>query len=259
MSDDDAGIRDLQKRARAAAPADATTMHLEEASLARLRSGDEDESLDAAYRHVASCAVCRARLTDAAPGKALMDAAMPSATVASSPIPIGSARKPARARSFVWMMAAAAMIGVIALLLWRTPRKDAPLLVTQRSFVGTMGTSSSSAVVPPSDRNVELTLESDAETAVVVMCDGASGVRIQSARPFVRDARGKLTVVLAPRLFGPLTHPPGEARAWIFAGSESGVQRVLTTLAPDAAFAEAHVRAVADENDVRLSIVTLAP
>jgi hypothetical protein len=251
MSDDDASLRALQERVAAAAPAQPSPEHVDAAALVRMRNGDEDESLDDAYRHLASCAVCRARLTDEERGRELVEATF---SPAPAPIPI---RKPVRTRTLGWALAAAAALGLVAILLWRTPRHEAPLVITQRSFVGTMGTSSTPSPLPAADRNVELTLEGDAEAAVVVVCD-ATGARIFPAQTFARDARGKLVVVLAPRLFGPLRDPSNEARAWVFAGGGAAVQRVLQAVGADPVFDEARVRSITDENDVRLSIVPLA-
>jgi hypothetical protein len=252
MSDEDADVRALRERAVAAAPAEPSVHHVEEASLARMKSGDDDESLDDAYRHVASCAICRARLTDAERGRELVAAALPAPPANVVPI-----RRSPRTRTVGWALAAAAALGLVAMLLWRTPTQ-APLVITQRSYVGTMGTSPAPSSVPAADRNVELTLEGNADSAVVVVCDGATGTKIFPAQPFTRDGRGKLLVVLAPRLFAPLRDPAGEARAWVFAGEGAAVQRVLQVLANEASFDEKHVRSICDANDVRLAIVPLA-
>ncbi len=57
---------ELRARARDAAPARPEGDHVGDAALAALRADSEDPALDDAYRHLASCAACRARLAEPA-------------------------------------------------------------------------------------------------------------------------------------------------------------------------------------------------
>lgn len=247
MSDDI--LAALRARARDAAPAAPGGAHLDEVVLARVRAGEESESLDDAYRHVASCAICRARLTDDARGEALVRAAFPAPAAV-----VARARRPA-ARSFGYLLAAAAMLSIVALLFVRKPAAPLPLVVTQRSFVGTMGSTTAHTPVPVDDRNVELAIDEKVEAAVVVACDEA-GRRISAPETFQRNALGRLVVVLAPRTFEAHVGAP---RAWIFAGPTSGVTKTTAALANEPTWSESRVREVAADHDVRVAIVTLDP
>jgi hypothetical protein len=56
----------LAERAREAAPHPSGGPHVSAAEIERMRVDDESEDLDTAYRHLASCAACRARLLEPA-------------------------------------------------------------------------------------------------------------------------------------------------------------------------------------------------
>lgn len=248
MGDDDEEMRALAAQAARAAPATSSGTHVSDFELARMRRDDEDASLDDAYRHVASCAVCRARLTDAEAGRALVDAAMPK-----PPPKTGLTRtSPPKSRTLGWLLAAAAALALVLLVFFRGARDGGPLVVTQRSFVGTMGTGPAPSIsADPRDRNVELTLEADAESALAVVCD-ADGRRIAADQPFAKDARGKLVVVLAPRTFA--AHV-GTVRVWVFAGSAVALKGAVPSAG--ASLVEARVREEVEARGARLAIVVL--
>ncbi len=255
MSDEES-LRELVSEAAtaaAAAPAKPDGAHLGDEDLARLRAGEDDESLDGAYRHVASCAVCRARMTDAEAGKALVASVLtPAPAPALAPAPVSLA---ARRRVVGWWVAAAAAVLLISVFALRSPRHTAPLSITQRAFTGTMGTSPSpsSSSLPASDRNVELTLDDDVEAASAIACD-AEGRRLFDAQPFARDARGKLVLVLAPRVFA--VHA-GPVRMWVFAGSSIALRELFGELG-SGLLVESTVRVLAAEKGLRLTVVVLA-
>jgi hypothetical protein len=64
LTSPDKDIAALRELGREAAPVSSSHLHATDAELARLRADDESPGLDAAYRHLATCAVCRARLLD---------------------------------------------------------------------------------------------------------------------------------------------------------------------------------------------------
>jgi hypothetical protein len=75
-------LDDMAQRAREAAAASAGTAHVDDERLARMRSDDDSPDLDHAYRHVASCEACRARLIE--PGAKLVERVVVAIHVPSS-------------------------------------------------------------------------------------------------------------------------------------------------------------------------------
>ena len=238
---DDVELRALAARAARAAPATSSGRHVSELELARMHRGDEDSSLDDAYRHVASCAVCRARLTDAAAGRALVAAVMPKAKPKSRPLG--------------YLLAAAAAFALVVIVLMRRSPDARPLTVTQRSFVGTMGSAPAPSIsIDPKDRNVELTVEDDAEAARAIVCD-AEGRRISGDQVFTRGTGGKLALVLAPRTFAPHV---GDARVWVFAGKAAALNEVVPSSSTGPNLVESTTRKQAEEKGIRFAIVVLS-
>ena len=182
--------------------------HLDAPTLARVQSGADDTGLDEAYRHLSTCAVCRARIVEDH-----ADVARVRTNVTSL--------APKRAR---WLapLLVAAVVAAAAVTVVRSGRPNLPAEVSlvQRSYVATMGSGSVSSVA--SDRNLELSFEAPAGLeGALVLFDGAQ--RVEPVRWFERDGR-TLRLALAPRLL-----PPGTREALLYIGSHAAVERALAT------------------------------
>lgn len=210
-------LDDLTRRAEGAAPASPAGAHLASDVLARLRGDDErDEDADA-FRHLASCAVCRARMVET---EAI---AIPSA-VEARVVPI---------RRRWWpILAAAAAFLLVALALLRKP--EAPkIAVSTRPFVGMMGTASASNVAP-ADMDLEVSFPATGvEAATLLIVSGEQRTEIA----FVRDG-DVLRVAIAPRVY-----PPGTTGV-VLAGTAAAVKAVALAADPEAEAARRGVAAV---------------
>lgn len=248
MSAPDDDLSALRDRAAKAGAATSSNDHLDDPTLARFRAGEEDEALDDAFRHVASCAVCRARLTEGAEAKKLVETATrPRAIDAGAPARRDGARTN-RGR-VVMTVGAIVLATAAAVLLWMRPStNDAPVAVTQRWFVGTMGTSS--AVLPPEDRDVELSLPDDGRDAAVLVFDDR-GKRLGNPVWFERAEGRKMRAVIAPRTYA----PAAKIVPLVLVGAHDDVATVIAAGAIDAD----RVRPLAAANRVHVETIALAP
>lgn len=240
--DDDDFVK-LRARAVDAAPVPAEGAHLDAETIARIAAGDEDEGLDDAIRHVASCAVCRARLTDGAEGKRVVAQASRSRELAA-PAP----KRSPPSRAVVFAVAAALAIAAAFVVYRRTSTNDDErVAVTTRWFTGTMGTTS--VAVPPEDRDVEVTIADEGRAAAVLLFD-ANGKRAAAPRWLEPVEGKKLHVVLAPRLLGaaPLT-------ALLVVGPNDAIATVVATDPTDLDRA----RSLATANALHVESIILRP
>jgi hypothetical protein len=198
-----------------AAPAAAPSAHVTDPQLARMRADDESVDLDPAYRHVSSCAACRARLLErvlperVATALALANDGEGTPAVAPPGLDATSAPAPARVIALVlprrWLIAlgvAAALALAVGAGILR-PRDEERLAIAQRSYLGMMGRADAgAATVAPEDADVELSFgaPSDGVGAALVAVDEAGNI-LAPVRWFTRGEGGRLVAVVAPRAF----------------------------------------------------------
>ncbi len=216
---------ELARRAKDAAPAAPSGEHLGEAALVALRArgesaalADRDEDADA-YRHLASCAACRARMASLAKGadeaaavQRLVDVERGDETKATGKV------IPLKRRSLgapLAMLAAAAVLIFAVTALVR--RSSEGLEVRTRSYAGTMGSAEDAANVAPGDKNVEIYFESKDPVAARLIVLDEKGNKLAPARAFTREGT-KMRVVVAPRTFA--AHE-GKAQGFVVAGTEA--------------------------------------
>jgi hypothetical protein len=202
--------------------------HLDDETLARLR-GDEERDEDAeAFRHLASCAICRARMVE--DPKVVRDVARPPAKV----IALSDRRASGKVLVAVSGVIVAAAVFVIMMLAMRRPHEAPPIALRSRSYAGTMGGSSPapSASMQPRDLDYELSFDAPENTVAKLVLIDTFGRQLAPLRTFER-AGGQLRVVVAPRTFA---KHEGEARAIVLAGGESAVAAASKDI--DAAFAQ---------------------
>lgn len=194
MTDSHGGLPSrLFALAERAAPARSDESHVTPVDIVRVRNGDDAQDLDPAYRHLAGCASCRARLIEPFEASTPMP---PAAAVA----PL--ARPPRRQRlraSAAWAALALSLVGVgYAWLAQRAPRE---LTISRRAYWGMMG-SSNPAPGRPADANLELSISPPAPAAAfLVPCSGATCARPSRPYWFTKREFGELTLDLAPRAF----------------------------------------------------------
>lgn len=184
--------------------------HLDDATLARLRGDDERDEDAEAFRHLASCAVCRARLIEHPVEVRALSA--PPARV----IPISEKRVSGRSVVLVGgVLSVAAVILIMVLALRRSTPEIAPLALRTKSYAGTMGsTPAPPTSVPPRDLNYELAFDAPASAAARLVVIDRMGRSLAPMRAFERNGR-ELRVVIAPRMFA--AHE-GEAQAIVVSG-----------------------------------------
>jgi hypothetical protein len=314
----------LEDIARDAAPApDTSTRHLTDAELQQLRGDVDEEAHEWIFRHVASCASCRARMLEprtsyqervaiavlirptdqTAFAKALKgmnleptwrgrgraavfvppddvpsvmraverlvlkhatsDPAKLASPGATDTIeteawrrvhqgrPTANDRGPRQRRSRPLAWAAAAVLLALAGVLVKRGRDSdsAPLVMTQRSFVGMMGEADAARSVASEDRDLELSLQgAGSDEAALLVVDG-EGRQLAPPVWFTRAQDGRLSVVVAPRGFAPHEGPTyglalvgtrsaveqelrRETGNPMIDGRSSGVRTVRTALAP---------------------------
>lgn len=181
-----------------AAPEGPEGAHLSDEQLGALRGGqDDDSALDAGFRHLASCAACRARLSEpSAQVTALVDrSAKPEA-------PAGAKKTSVLRRP--WLAGFAVAAGVLLVFLMAGRGEKAPLAtLSQRPYVGVMGSNSEPGVgVAPEDRNIELRLQGSGIDAARVLTVDSNGAVIAPWIAFRPEPAG-LRALLAPRAFRP--------------------------------------------------------
>ncbi len=194
----DKDMAELRRLGTDAAPAAPSQPHVAAEELARMRKDDDSSDLDAAYRHVAGCAACRARLLESA---ALPERVAATAGLAPERAPAPVIALPPRRRLIVALAAAAAV--ALAIGAGALGRRDAgAVAIAQRSYVGMMGTDDAEAAgVAPEDADVELSFTAPAEEgATLVVMDGAGRV-LSPVRSFTRSESGRFVAVVAPRTF----------------------------------------------------------
>jgi hypothetical protein len=226
--DDQAELQHLQHLAAAAGPSIPDDAHVDAAHLGRMRAGDEDPALDAAYGHVARCVACRSALASPETAAAReRDAAREHAAALA-------ATQRAKRRvlpTWGWLAAAAAIAVVLgAAVLRRSPAE--PIAITQRPIAGWMGGSAApTPSVAPADANLELRIgAAPFPAAVLVTCD-ARGRVVAPPAAFTRDAKGDLVAVVAPRTFA--AHE-GRAVGLVVLGSDEAVRAAAATEAATA-------------------------
>ncbi|MGZ3423882.1 MAG: hypothetical protein ACXVEE_38825 [Polyangiales bacterium] len=209
--------------------------HLDDATLARLR-GDEERDEDAdAFRHLASCAICRARMAeDSAEVRALTAASETKAKV----IPISDRRVGGKVLVLVSGVLAAAAIIVIMVLGLRRPHESPPIALRTKSYTGTMGSSPPPSVsAAPGDMDYELSFDAPPNLTAKLIVIDAFGHALAPVRSFER-AGAELKVVVAPRTFA---KHEGGARAIVLAGGETSMAAATKEI--DAAFARGQLAA----------------
>jgi hypothetical protein len=201
--------------------------HLDDATLARLRGDDERDEDAEAFRHLASCAICRARMVeDPAEARAAIE---PRAKV----VPLAERRASGKVLVLVSGVVAVAAVVVIMVLALRRPHEAPPIALRAKSYAGTMGSGPApSASMQPRDLDYELSFDASANTAAKLIVIDAFGRQLLPVRPFERSG-DRLQVVVAPRTFA---KHEGEARAIVIAGSEASVASASKDI--EAAFAQ---------------------
>lgn len=202
--------------------------HLDDETLARLR-GDEERDEDAdAFRHLASCAICRARMVeDPAAVRAVMERAP------AKVIPLAERRTSGKVLVAVGGVFVAAAVFVIMFLAMRRPHEPPPIALRARSYAGTMGSGAApSPSLQPRDLDYDLSFDAPVNTAAKLVIIDTFGRQLAPMRSFER-AGEQFHVVVAPRTFA---KHEGEARAIVLAGGESAVAAAAKDI--EAAFAQ---------------------
>jgi hypothetical protein len=219
-------IEALEKLAAAASPSVPEGNHLSEAELAALRIDDESSSLEEAYRHLASCAACRARLSEPSRDvRALVESVPPEA-------PQDAKLSDAGPRARNWSSAARlgaglALAASVAIVFGITRGAGREPLLIQRSFVGVMGESPApSSTVAVRDRNLELDLEGKSIEAARLLIVDSNG-RVLAPWLILRPASSGLRVVLARRTLAPHR---GTLHAIIVYGGASSVANAVAPI-----------------------------
>jgi hypothetical protein len=184
----------LRQLGLGAAPSSAPQPHATDADLARMGADDDSLSLAGAYRHIAACAACRARLlesvapvqkvatvphehggsarTPALPDRLAVDA---SRAVESSGTraPVSVVRLVPRPRLFFALAAAAAVaLAIGASSLPRGPME--PISIAQRPYAGMMGAGEAEPMGIAADADVELSFPAPpGEGAALLVMDAA--------------------------------------------------------------------------------------
>jgi hypothetical protein len=194
----------------------APSAHVTTADLARIRASEETPDLESAYRHVAACAACRARLLEAGAVVAQMSSA------AERSLDRAGARRLSPQRATGGLLAASAIVALVAAAIAFHYRDAPPLGVLEREVVET-----NPSDVPPGERDVELSFpsspSSSSEEAAVFVVDRA-GRPLAGVQWFTRAANGQETVMLSPRTF--LSHQ-GKAFGFVLAGENGSVRRIV--------------------------------
>jgi len=223
----DATTVELHVLARAAAPVSAKGAHLDRLMIERIRATAEDDpTLDDAYRHLAACNACRARLADEDVARPLVEAARRRLAPRRGPF-IGAAA------------ATVLVLAGVATLFFRGA--DERVAITQRAFVGTMGGEAGTLDVPLRDLDVEVTVRSVRYPRGALIVVDASGHVLAPARRFERQPEDQLRAVVAPRTFAPHA---GKARGLVVLGDEATIARALE--------AESHVEGSLDAVELAL-------
>jgi hypothetical protein len=197
--------------AERAAPAGAAGPHLTAVEVERARAFDEDSALDVAYRHLAMCASCRARLTEPAPARPL-------------PKPVeAEGGGPARARwqRSAWAAAAVVLLG-IGFAVVKSARVPEHLAVAQRPYAGVMSPDSASAALSAST-NLELSFTANEEISAFLIPCSEQGEVLSPPHWFAREDADRAVVAVAPRTFLPHS---GKVFGFVVWGSERAVRRV---------------------------------
>ncbi|MFZ5892402.1 MAG: hypothetical protein ACOY0T_15185 [Myxococcota bacterium] len=191
-------LESLAKLAAHAAPATPEGPHLSAEQLAAVRSTDEDDpALDEVFLHLASCAACRARLSE--PSSDVQALVQRSEPLQASVVPISSKRRRVRKPWFAGLAVAASVLLVFAITSRRGAEPSATL--SQRSYAGVMGQNpAQSSSVAPEDQNIELTLQGKSFEAARVLIADAQG-QVVAPWQSMRPSPSGLRAVLAPRTF----------------------------------------------------------
>jgi hypothetical protein len=190
----------LQALGAEAAPAQGPLPHVPDAELARIRVGDESEALSAAYRHVASCAVCRARVLEPALPEPIARALRGASSGARAPV--AALALPRRRGPFLALFAAAAGVALVVGVGAFLRRDEGPVTISQRAYVGMMGADDADApAVGAEDADVELSFAAPPGVAAAVVVVDSGGRALSPVRSFARPQGGRLVAVLAPRTF----------------------------------------------------------
>jgi hypothetical protein len=192
-AEDDLASR-LAAVAEQAVPAVALSPHVSELELTQIRSGSEESALEASYRHLASCASCRARLLEVSIEARAVSSAERSVQ------PQRARQSAALARSLGWAAAAVTVLG-LGYLMTQRPLVPERLAVAQRPYTGLMG---SASPAPPREKtNIELAFTADADFGAFVVPWDEQGKVLSAPQWFARESSGRTVVVLAPRTFLP--------------------------------------------------------
>jgi hypothetical protein len=202
--------------------------HLDDETLARLR-GDEERDEDAeAFRHLASCAICRARMVEDPKAVHALSERAPAKV-----IPLSDRRASGKVLVAVSGVIVAAAVFVIMFLALRRPHEAPPIALRSRSYAGAMGSAPApSASMAPRDLDYELSFDAQVNTVAKLIVIDTFGRQLSPVRSFER-AGDQLKVVVAPRTFA---KHEGESRAIVVAGGESAVAGATKDI--EAAFAQ---------------------
>jgi hypothetical protein len=190
-------VEALEKLAAAASPSVPEGNHLSEAELAALRIEDESSSLGEAYRHLASCAACRARVSEPSRDVEALVESVPSEARQDAKVIEAGPRVSNRnsAARFGAGLALAASVAIV----WSVTRGSGrePLL-RQRSFAGVVGESAAPSSTAVPGRNLELDLDGKTIEAARLLIVDSSG-HVLAPWLILRPTDSGLRVVLARR------------------------------------------------------------
>lgn len=248
-SEDDVASR-LAAIVERAAPTDAASAHVASRELERVRSGDEGAELEASYRHLASCASCRARLA----AQVASDVTATGQEASAPPRVVARGRRPSR---LAWAALAAAVLIALGFVLVPRERMPDRLVIVQRPYSGIMG--SQQAESPGTHTNLELSFFANAHvTAFLVPC-GEGGELLSAPIWFMTEGGDRATVTVAPRAFA---QGSGKVVAFVVWGKGAAVHAValrVNSLAPPVsrALTERRITELAQEHGARVQRVEL--
>lgn len=215
--------------AEQAVPAVALSPHVGEAELLQIRAGGAEPTLDSSYRHLASCASCRARLLE------LSREARAKPPTPGSVLPRRPRHSRPSARAAAWAAAAVTLLGLGYAITHRAHLPER-LAIAQRPYAGLMG--SSEANTPNENTNIELAFRAEADLAAVVVPWDETGKILSPPQWFVNESSGRAVVVLVPRTFLPHS---GKVFGVVIWGSNETVREIaermnaLALISPPAA------------------------
>lgn len=218
-------ITTLKARASFAEPHVPATPHASIEQIERIRQGDDDATLDFVYTHLASCEVCRARLTE--------------------PPRVVSLQQ-RRLRSVPPWLAIVLPLAAAFALVWSSharPNLPPTVSLARRSFVATMGDGKTTPNTSPEERDLELSFT--APTSLSAALVPLRGDQCMPPRAFERTA-DRLSLAVAPRNLPPT--------ALLLVGEPHALEQLL---------AHAHTASTleheAERAGVRAQRVSLAP